>query len=118
MPLFEVALGFKMDGRIRVRRAVAFGGTRRVHAAELSLNQFQYLFVSDVAGGGDHQMVRREPLSKTRAQRIAIESFHGFRGAENRAAEGMFRPQPAPENPAKHTSAPLHLHLHFLDAAL
>jgi len=42
------------DGwRIRVRRAVAFGGTRRVHAAELSLNQFQYLFVSDVAGSGD-----------------------------------------------------------------
>src|SRR5438045_7559671 len=76
-----------MDGCICVRSAVAPGGTRRLHEAELALHQFQHLLVSDVAGSGDHQMVRREPLSKSRAQRVAMESLHGFRGAKNRAAD-------------------------------
>src|SRR5256886_9323154 len=72
-----------------------------VCSSDLSLHQFQHLLVSDVAGGGDHQMVRREPLSKARAQRIAIESFHGFRGAQNRAAERMLRPEAAGKNLVK-----------------
>src|SRR5439155_7139420 len=101
MHLFEVAFGFEMDGRLRTRSAVAFSGTRRPHVAEFALNQFQHLFVSDVSGGSDHQMIRREPVPKSRKQRIAIESFHGFRRAENRTAERMFRPETARENLVK-----------------
>ena len=68
MDLFEIALGFEMDGRFRVRSSVAFGGTRWFHAAEFPLHQFQHLFVSDVASGGHYQMVRREPFPETRKQ--------------------------------------------------
>src|SRR5438874_6231970 len=104
-----------MDGCICVRSAVALGGTRRLHEAELALHQFQHLFVSDVAGSGDHQMVRREPLSKSRAQRVAMESFHGFRGAKNRAAERMLRPEAAGENLVKKIFGIVQVHLDFFE---
>src|SRR6202165_6372224 len=115
MHLFEVALGFEMDGGARQRRAVAFGGTRGFHVAELLLNQFQHLLVSDVAGSGDHQMIRREPVPKARTQRIAIESFDGFRGAENRAAERMLWPEAAGENLVKKIFGIVQVHLDFFE---
>src|SRR6202158_4038332 len=115
MHLFEVALGFEMDGGARQRSAVAFGGTRGFHVAELLLNQFQHLLVSDVTGGGDHQMIRREPVPKARTQRIAIESFHGFRGAENRAAERMLRPETAGENLVKKIFGIVQIHLDLFE---
>src|SRR6266566_2830397 len=98
MHLLEVALGFEMDGRFRARRAIALRWTRWFHPAEFALNQFQHLFVSDVASGGHNEMIRREPFPETRKQRIAIEGLDGFRSAENRAPERMLRPETAREN--------------------
>src|SRR5467141_1967404 len=115
MHLFEVAFGFEMDGRTRARSSVALGGTRWFHVAELLLNQFQHLLVSDVARSGDHQMVRREPLSKSRAQRIAVESFHRFRCAQNRAAQRMLRPEAAGENLVKSIFGIVQIHLDFFE---
>src|SRR5438445_11540076 len=98
MYLLEVALGFEMDGRFRARRAVAFRGTCWFHAAEFPLHQFQHLFVSDVARGSHHQMIRREPFPETRKQRIAIEGLDSLRSAENRTPERMLRPEAARKN--------------------
>src|SRR5260370_13823988 len=103
MHLFEVALGFEMDRRFRVRGAVALGRTRGFQVAEFTLHQFQHLFMSDVAGGSHYQMIRCKPITKARKQRIAIKSFHGFRRAENPADERMLRPETPCENPAKKT---------------
>src|SRR5216684_7595204 len=68
MYLLEVALGFQMDGRLRARSAVAIGRTGWLHVAEFALEQFEHLLVSDVTGGGDHQMIGREPVPKTYKQ--------------------------------------------------
>src|SRR5260370_17055026 len=60
-------------------------------------------------------MVRREPLSKAREERIAIESFHSLRGAENRAAEGMFRPETTGENLVKKIFGIVQVHLDLFE---
>src|SRR5713226_9529914 len=115
MHLFEVALGFEMDGRIRVRSAIAFSGTDRVHVTELSLNQFQHLLVSDIAGSGHHQMIRREPVPKARKKRITIESSDSFRSAENRTAERMLRPETASKNLMKKIFGIVQVHLDLFE---
>src|SRR5260370_22392915 len=66
MDLFEVALGFEMDGRFRVRSAIVFGGTRRAHVAELALNQFEHFLVRDVFGRGGHQGIGGKPVPAAR----------------------------------------------------
>ncbi len=115
MHLFEVALGFQMDGRFRVRSAIAFGGTCRLHVAKLALNQFQHLLVSDVARSGHHQMIRSEPVTEPRKERIAIESFNGFWRAQNRAAERMTRPEPAGKNFVQEIFGIVQVHLYFFE---
>src|SRR2546429_9336406 len=115
MYLLEVALGFEMDGRFRARRAVAFRGTCWFHAAEFPLHQFQHLFVSDVARGSHHQMIRREPFPETRKQRIAIEGFDGLRSAENRTPERMLRPEAARKNFVKELLGIVQVHFYFFE---
>src|SRR6266849_1652818 len=115
MHLFEVAFGFEVDGRFRARSAVAFGGPRGVHVAEFAPHQFQHLLVSNVAGGGHYQMIRRKPLPEARKQRIAMEGFYSFRGTENRAAQGMLRPEAARENFVKQIFGIVQVHLDFFE---
>src|SRR5881628_716134 len=115
MDLFKVALGFEMDGRVRVRSAIVFGFASRLHVAELPLNQFQNLVVSNVARSSHYQMIRREPVPEAREQRITIECFHGLRSAENRAAERMMRPETARENLVKEIFGIVQIHFYFFE---
>jgi len=73
MDLLEVALRFQMDRSLCARRAVVRGRTRGFHVAEFALNQIKHLLVGDVARGGDHQMIRREPVPEARAERVTAE---------------------------------------------
>src|SRR5947207_207528 len=104
-----------MDGRFRARSTVAFRRTCWFHAAEFALHQFQHLFVSDVPRSSHHEMIRCEPFSKTRKQRIAIEGLDGFRSAENRAAERMLRPEAARENFVKEIFGIVQVHFYFFE---
>src|SRR6266849_5547724 len=115
MHLFEVAFGFEVDGRFRARRAVAFGGPRGVQGAEFAPHQFQHLLVSNVAGGGHYQMIRRKPLPEARKQRIAMEGFYSFRGTENRAAQRMLRPETSREDFVKQIFRIVQVHLDFFE---
>src|SRR5258708_35272253 len=115
MYLFEVTLGLEMDGRLRARSAIAFRRTRWLHVSELALHQFQNLFVSDIAGCSHHEMIRREPVAEAREQRIAIERFHRFWRAKNRASERMLRPEPARENFVKQIFRIVQIHFYFFE---
>src|SRR5260370_19530492 len=115
MDLFEVALGFEMDGRFRVRSAIVFGGTRRAHVAELALNQFEHFLVRDVSGRGDHQVIGGKPVPEARKKRITVKCFYGIRRAENRAAERMTRPETAVENLVKEIFGIVQVHFYFFN---
>src|SRR5260370_37742098 len=104
-----------MDGWMGARSGIVFGRTSRLHVAELALNQFQLLLVSDVARGRHHQMIWREPVPETRKERIAIKGPHGFRRAKNRAAQRMTRPEPAGENLVKEIFRIVQIHLYFFE---
>src|SRR5882672_6514427 len=60
-------------------------------------------------------MVRGEPVSKTRTERLAIEFSDGFRRAENRAAQRMLRPEAARENLVKQIFGIVQVHLDFFE---
>src|SRR5438128_170927 len=115
MDLFKVALGFEMDGRVRVRSAIVFGFASRLHVAEFPLNQFQHLLVSDVARSGHYQMIRREPVAEARKERITIKCPHGFRRTENRAAERMMRPETPGEYFVKEVFGIVQIHFYFFE---
>src|SRR6266852_3912258 len=54
----------------------------------------------------------------SRKQRIAMEGFHGFRRAENRAAQRMLRPETSREDFVKQIFRIVQVHLDFFEADL
>src|SRR5882724_9815142 len=60
-------------------------------------------------------MVRGEPVSKTRTERLTIEFSDGFRRTENRAAQRMLRPEAARENLVKQIFGIVQVHLDFFE---
>ena len=113
--LLEVAFFFETDGRLRLRRAAAVGRPRGLQSAELALHQFHNLIVRHVASRSDHQMVRREPILKTRANCVAIEFFHRLRRAKDRPPERMPGPEAARKNLVKQIFGIVQIHLDFFE---
>ena len=81
--------------------------------AELALNQFHRLAVSDIAGGGYDEVIRREPILKAGAKSFAIEAADRFRGTQNGPAEGMFGPKAPSENLMEEIFRIVQVHLDF-----
>ncbi len=73
------------------------------------------MLVSDVARGGDDQMIRREPIAKALVQVLAIELTDGFRSAKNRATERMLGPEATRENVVEKILGIVHVHLDFFE---
>ncbi len=69
----------------------------------------------DVAGGGDHQMIRREPISEAHTERVAMEPANCFRCAENRPAERMLRPEATGENFVEEILGVVQVHLDLFE---
>ena len=78
MDLFEVALGFEMDGRLRRGSDVIFEHARGAQIAELALHEIQNFFVRDISRGGDHQTIGSEPVAEALDQVLAVEAADGF----------------------------------------
>ena len=78
MDLFEITLGFEMDGRLRRGSDVIFEHASWTKFAELALHEIQNFFVSDIACGGDNQTVGSKPIAETIDQVFAIEAADGF----------------------------------------
>jgi len=82
---------------------------------ELLLDEVNNSLVSDVAGRGDEEMIRREPFAETILQDFGREFFDGFRRAENRAAKGMLGPEAARKGFVKEIFGVVHVHLDFFE---
>src|SRR5580693_7283644 len=100
-----------MDGRFRRGRGVIFERASGAEIAELALDEVQNFFVRDVTGGGDDQMIGREPVAEALDQMFATEAADGFRRAENRATERMLGPKAARENIVKLILGIVQVHL-------
>src|SRR5262249_26867311 len=81
--LFEVALGFKMNGRRSGGSGIVGVEVRSGQIAELFFDEVENFAVRDVAGGGDEKMIGCEPVAETAAQGFAFKFADGFRGTEN-----------------------------------
>ena len=115
MDLFKIALRFQVNGRVIGRRRVLLGGSGRLEGAELAIHEGEYLCVGDVARGGQHQAIGSKPISKTLAQRLAIETPHRFRCAENGPPKRMARPKSAGENFVQQIFRIVEIHLDFFE---
>src|SRR6266481_5185099 len=58
-------------------------------------------------------MIRREPVSEARAERVAVECSDRFRRAQNRTAQRMLRPEAAREYVVKQIFGIVQVHLDF-----
>src|SRR5208283_2062362 len=95
MDLLQVALGFQTDGSAGGRRGSVLRRTDGLQVTKFLLHQLQNLRMSDVAGRGHDNVVRREPILEAAAKCFAIKIAHGFRCAEDGTAERMLRPEAA-----------------------
>jgi len=115
MDLFEVALGFEMDGRLCHGSGVIFKRSRGTEIPEFALNEVQNFFVRYVARGGDDEMIGGKPVAEALDEMFAIEGANGFRRAENGAAQRMLGPKAARENIVEKIFGVVHVHLDFFE---
>src|SRR5208337_2104248 len=111
MDLLQIALGFETDGRACGRRGIFPRRTDGLQTAKFLFNQFENLLVGDVAGRGDENVVWRKPVLEAAAQGFAVEIAHGFRSAEDGAAERVFRPKAAGEDVVEQVLGIVQVHL-------
>ena len=115
MDLLQILLGFEMDRRAGVRRDVMIARAGGWQLAEFALHQFQDFFVRNIAGGTDHQMIRRKPIFKSRSQSFAIEFFYRVGGAENRPPQRVSGPKITRENFMQHGLGIVEIHFYFFE---
>src|SRR5580658_4042459 len=95
--------------------SVIFERARGAEIAELALDKVQNFLVRDVARGGDHEMIGREPVTEAVNQMITIEGANGFGRAKNGAAQRMLWPEASRENVVKLVFGIVQVHLDFFE---
>jgi hypothetical protein len=115
MDLLEIFLAFDVDRRAGLRRIVLIKAAGRFWMAEFTLYQFENFFVWNIAGGGDQQMIRREPFAEAALQGFTRKLANGVRSAENRASERMFGPEAARENFVQQRFRIVEIHLDLFE---
>ena len=85
MHLLEVAFFFQVNRRAGARRNMRWALAAGLQLPEFARHQIEHLFVRDVSGRGDYQMVGSEPRSEARFQMSRLNVFHRFGRAQDRA---------------------------------
>ena len=83
--------------------------------AKFAPDKFENFFVRHVAGGGDQQVIGREPFAKACLQCFAGKLPDGVGGPENGASERMFRPESAGEDFVQQRFRVVQIHLDFFE---
>src|SRR5580704_3254695 len=115
MHLLEVALGFQIYGSGGGGRGnfVLRADSRQM--AKFLFHQIQHLLMSDIARGSDQDFVGSKPIAKAAAQSFFVKIADCLRCAEDRTAEGMFRPEAARENGVEQVLRIVQVHLDFFE---